>query len=200
MAGQEPRDVRDPEALSLYWFSQTIGPGRGLEALARALSGLHGNWQLFLRGDLRNHRPWFEATFPLELRSRVILLPTVPNRDLAAHSASHDVGLALEESDVRSRDLTATNKIFEYLRCGLAVVATRTQGQAEVMATCPEAGWLIPPGDSEALRQCLQNLLDASQHVARAKAKAREAAAGPWAWESHVGKLKEALLLAADAS
>jgi len=195
--GQGPRDARAEGALSLYWFSQTIGPGRGLETLARALVGLEGEWQLHLRGELRGHGPWFEATFPPPLRARVVLQPTVPNRDLAAHSASHDVGLALEGTEVVSRDLTATNKIFEYLRCGLAVVATATTGQREVMAACPEAGWTLPSGDADALRQAIQRLLDAPELVARARTAARAAAAGPWAWETHRARLQALLESAA---
>lgn len=197
--GEGPRDKRDPEALSLYWFSQTIGPGRGLETLAKALLNLRGKWQLHLRGELRGHRTWFEATFPQSIRGRVVLQTTVFNCTLAAHSSSHDIGLALEESDLQSRDLTATNKIFEYLRCGLGVVATATRGQEEVMASSPGAGWVVPPNDVEALQNVLQSLLDDRSEVATAKVAAGHAAARPWAWERYSIKLQGALLKAGGA-
>jgi len=187
-------DERDPAALSLYWFSQTIGPGRGLETLAQALLELKGSWQLHLRGELRNHRAWFDAAFPETLRDRVVLHECTSNQDLPAKSVSHDVGLALEIPYSQNKDLTASNKIFEYLRCGLAVVATDTRGQLEVMNACPEAGWIVPSGDVDALRLCLQHLLDGAVDLRRAKKKALEAAAGPWAWENHALHLKELLL------
>ena len=196
--GKAPQDMRDPSALSLYWFSQTIGPGRGLETLAAALIGLRGNWQVHLRGELRNHKVWFESTFPFSLRARVFIQPTVSNRELAAHSASHDVGLALEEVFTRNRNVAAGNKIFEYLRCGLAVVATTTLGQLEVMDSCPEAGWVVAPNDCEALRDCLQSVLDHPERLQAAKVKAREAGAGAWAWENYAPRLMQTLQLAVE--
>ena len=195
--GKGVRDERESGAVSFYWFSQTIGPGRGLETLAHALLPLEGDWELHLRGDLRNYHAWFEANFSQEIRHRVKLHALVPNAELAERSASHDVGLALEEPYCRNKEFTASNKIFEYLRCGLAVVATDTRGQCEVMAACPDAGWVIPSGDIDALAKCLQRIIDKPKCLQSAKAKALDAAASSWAWENHSLRLKEALLACA---
>jgi len=178
-------DDRKKDCVSFYWFSQTIGPGRGLEVLADALTHLKGEWQLHLRGNLNNRMDWFEATFTEAIRDRVIIQPIVPNHLLPAHSASHDVGLALEEPFCKSRDLTATNKIFEYLRCGLAVIATETSGQREVMQHCPDAGKLIPSDDPVALISSMQEFLDNPELVSRGKAAAKEAASDQWSWEKY---------------
>lgn len=192
------RDQRDPSAVSFYWFSQTIGPGRGLESLAKALPGLKGNWQLHLRGSLRNYGTWFDSTFPREIRNRVMLQDMVPNFELRSRSASHDVGLALEVPLSSSRDLTATNKIFEYLRCGLAVIATATQGQIEVMEQCPRAGWVIAPDDVANLLAVMQGCLDDPARLKEAQAAASEAAAGPWAWEKFEPRLQQLIREAVD--
>lgn len=183
--GVGPRDQRDPEAVSFYWFSQTIGPGRGLEALAKALPMLTGNWQLFLRGDLRFYRDWFEETFPESARSRIHLLSSVSNADLPIYTSSHDVGLALEEPHCVNRDLTATNKIFEYLRCGLAVVATSTKGQVEVMSKCPDAGWVVPPSDSSVLAKALQAAIEDQEMMSNRKLSAKNAAREIWSFEQY---------------
>ncbi len=178
-------DQRDPKAVSFYWFSQTIGPGRGLELLSDALTHLKGDWQLHLRGKLHTRTNWFESTFPKEIRDRVIIQPIVPNHLLPIHSASHDVGLALEEPFCKSRDLTATNKIFEYLRCGLALIATETSGQREVMKHCPDAGCLIPSDDPVSLISALQSFLDEPERVTKGKESARAVAADQWSWEKY---------------
>jgi glycosyltransferase involved in cell wall biosynthesis len=115
------------------------------------------------------------------------------NHDLASLSSSHDVGLALEGVDLPSRNLTATNKIFEYLRCGLGVIATETKGQEEVMQKAPGAGWMVKSGEVASLHRVIQRLLDDPSAVRLAKDRAREAGAGPWAWESHSPKLAAAL-------
>ncbi|MDA7881486.1 glycosyltransferase [Akkermansiaceae bacterium] len=178
-------DQRDPDCISFYWFSQTIGPGRGLEILGQALTQVSGNWQLHLRGNLNNRQAWFEQTFPESIRDRILIHPPVANKDLPRHSASHDVGLALEIPYCKNKDLTASNKVFEYLRCGLAVIATDTSGQREVIERCPKAGWLLPAEDLDALTKRLQACLSNPSGLTEAKDHAAQAAAGPWAWESY---------------
>jgi glycosyltransferase involved in cell wall biosynthesis len=117
----------------------------------------------------------------------------VSNRNLARHSASHDVGLALEIPHCSSRDLTATNKIFEYLRCGLAVIASDTCGQQEVMDGCPKAGWMVPADDSEKLAEIMQKCLHDRPALAQARKESRKAGRDIWAWENFSSQLGEAL-------
>jgi len=188
-AAAGPRDAHDDEAVSFHWFSQTIGPGRGLESLARALPLLRGRWIVTLRGALRSHSEWFERTFAPWVGSRVFVLEPVDNRELLARTMSHDVGLALEEPYCESRDLTATNKLFEYFRAGLAVIATRTRGQAEVMMQAPEAGRLVTPADHGELASAMQTVID-DRNLLHAQRKL-SACAGQttFAWESHVENL-----------
>jgi glycosyltransferase involved in cell wall biosynthesis len=191
------KDSRSSSALSFYWFSQTIGPGRGLETLGAALMQVRGDWELHLRGDLRNYQSWFESAFPSMIQDRVKLHGPVTNAELPLASSCHDVGLASEEPHCPSRDLTATNKIFEYLRCGLAVIATQTAGQEEVMSACPDVGWRVPPGDVEALRGVLQSCINDRESVMRARECALVAASSRWAWESFEGKMADLLRKAA---
>jgi glycosyltransferase involved in cell wall biosynthesis len=178
------RDERGDE-ISFYWYSQTIGPGRGLEVLGQSLERIKGTWRLRLRGTLCAGDRWLDEAFPATIRDRVEVLPPVSNKDLLTMHQSHDVGLALEIPYCRSRDLTATNKIFDYLRAGLAVIATDTAGQLEVMAGCPDAGWLVPAGDVEALAMALQEAIDAPRELPRRKQAALDAAESLWSWERY---------------
>lgn len=186
-------DRRDTATVSFYWFSQTIGAGRGLEVLAKALENLRGNWQLHLRGNLRLQDAWFEATFPHVIRDRVILHGSTSNTELPLRSSAHDVGLALEIPYCRSRDLTATNKIFEYLRCGLAVVATDTMGQREVLRRVPKAGWIVASGDISDLTRTLQECIDKPAQLAVVKAEAATAGRTIWSWDAWSKVLQDAL-------
>lgn len=184
-----PRDPRPEGIVSFHWFSQTLGPGRGLETLALALPRLRGDWHLCLRGALRSHREWFEGTFDEASRARIHLADPVPNAELLARTMSHDVGLALEEPTCPSRNLTATNKLFEYFRAGLAVIATRTRGQEEVMDRCPGAGILVPPGDAPALARAMQVFLDDPARLDHCRQTALRAGGETWSWEQHVAAL-----------
>ena len=97
--------------------------------------------------------------------------------------ARHDIGLALEQSDIVSRDLTVTNKILQYLNAGLAVVATPTAGQREILGRAPDAGRLVDFADSTAAAADLDALLADRSALARHQAAARRAAAETYCWE-----------------
>jgi glycosyltransferase involved in cell wall biosynthesis len=180
-------------AVSFYWFSQTIGPARGLEALAAALPLLRGDWVLHLRGALGAHDAWFDALFPAALRARIHVLPPVSNAELPARSRAHDVGLALELPYCANKRLTASNKIHEYLRVGLAVIATATEGQAEVLRASPGAGMLVEAGDAAALAAAMQRLIDAPDALRECKRRSAEAGARVWDWSRFEPRLREAL-------
>ena len=186
-------DVVDASAISFYWFSQTIGPGRGLETLARALPLLRGDWQLNLRGSIHGYREWFESVFPLEIRARIQCLDPVTNAALPARTRSHDVGLALELPYCPNKELTASNKIHEYMRAGLAVIATNTRGQAEVMHASMGAGVLVAAGDHEALAAAMQRMLDEPGHLRACQQHAAEAGRTVWDWARHEPILLRAL-------
>lgn len=186
-------DERNRQAVSFYWFSQTIGPNRGLEVLARALPSLKDDWELHLRGNLEAHGDWFLHEFDEATRDRIYLHPSVSNAALPWHTGCHDIGLALEIPHCPSRDLTATNKIFEYLRCGLGVIATSTRGQLEVMAQCPSAGWIVPPEDEEALAKAMQHCINDPDGVRNAKIAAKNASEVVWNWERYSSKMADVL-------
>ncbi|MEM9017569.1 MAG: glycosyl transferase family 1 [Verrucomicrobiota bacterium] len=179
--------------LRFYWFSQTIGPERGLEELAEAVEGLPGNWEIHLRGNLRGYQDWFDETFLAVPRDRLFLHAPVSNADLSAESAEFDIGLALEKPISRSRDLTASNKIFEYLRSGLAVIASKTKGQLEVMERSPKAGWLVDLEDPDSLRDLLSRCLGDPSSVQRAREGALLAAEEIWNWDSYDEQIRNEL-------
>lgn len=186
-------DTIDGSAVSFYWFSQTIGPGRGLEALAQALPLLRGDWQLNLRGAMRGYQDWFEDTFQGEVRARIHCLDPVTNAELPARTRSHHVGLALELPYCPNKVLTASNKIHEYLRAGLAVIATDTRGQDEVMRASPGAGVLIGAGDPCALAAAMQRMLDDPHHLRECRQHAADAGRTVWDWARHEPVLLRAL-------
>ena len=83
--------------ISLYWYSQVIGPGRGLRRAVQALSLLDDTIHLSLRGA------WRES-FRTELLAlaeeqgvwdRLHHLPPAPPAQLVERAAQHDIGLAL---------------------------------------------------------------------------------------------------------
>lgn len=152
--------------IRLHWFSQTLGPGRGLEFLLEALSGVTGDWHLTLRGDdPTRFGESLIARLPERLRSRVELAPTVPSPLLPAKIAEHDVGLALETVAIPNKDVTVSNKLFQYLSAGLAIIATGTAGHREVLSQAPLSASIVNPDDPDQLRAALQVLVNDRSRV-----------------------------------
>lgn len=187
-------DRPDRTLPSLHWVSQTIGPGRGLDTLCAALRQVKHPVAVHLRG--RASAPdeaWLRAQFPDDLGHRLYLHALVPPSELLSRIAEHDIGLALEESDPPSRDLTVTNKILHYLLGGLAVVATDTQGQVEVAAAAPDAVRLCRSGEVEGLAQQIDALVSQPVVLSEAKAAALLAAHDPFCWERQAEVLIESV-------
>lgn len=187
------RDRLDFDRTSLHWFSQTIGEGRGLEGLCHALHYIEAPVQLHLRGrSSQETRERLLKLVPPQLREFVFFHDTVANDELPFRIAEHDVGLALEPREIVSRNLTITNKFFQYLTAGLAVVASNTAGQVEAMQRCQEAGTLFDDGDPSSLARALNSLLSDRESLASAKAAALDASREVFAWELEAPKVVRA--------
>ena len=155
---ERPLRIRSTDAsgpLLLYWFSQTVGLGRGLEDVISALARLDGcDIELHLRGfsrvgDWHNLQRFARhSRVPLD---RIILHDHLPSSEMIRAAANFDIGLALEQAVSKNRELCLTNKIFTYLLAGNALVATATLGQRPLMDTIGEAGFMYEPGDVETL-------------------------------------------------
>lgn len=185
-----PRDADAP--VSIHWVSQTIGPGRGLEELFTAARALKGGFEIHLRGESSQYSGWLDSLADYRLRHRVQIHPPVDNDELLSRIAEHDIGFAGERSEPPSRDLTITNKFFQYLQGGLAVVASCTAGQREGADHASGAVALFPAGDSDALRHVLQRLIDERVKLAAMRAAAWQAGAR-LCWENEAPRLLESV-------
>ncbi len=178
------KDRRNSTRPSLHWFSQTIGAGRGLEELFEALPHLPTELEIHLRGNLdAGGEKWLRNLIPEPWRAKVFTHSLVTNSELLSRIAEHDIGFAGEMKYCRSRNLTVTNKLFQYLLGGLAVIASDTEGQREIAAAAPEAVSLYPSGNAQALAAALNRLLDSREALLRSKAASLRAAEEKFCWE-----------------
>jgi len=191
MSTNDPTMERPKDApISIHWFSQTIGPGRGLEQLFQALEGVRGSWELHIRGNLKGYEHWLEQSCPTEVKERLRVHEQVENEELLSRIAEHDIGFAGEEKTPKSRNLTITNKLFQYLQGGLAVVASDTKGQIEAAQKAGGAVQLYVAGSVDSLRRILIPLLGNSSKITHMKTDAWKAGAR-LSWENEALKYKE---------
>ena len=172
------------------WFSQTLGPGRGIEEFLAAWRATSQPSRVLLVGEAA---PAYVAellgALPAERRDRLTVQGLVAPDALPALLAQQDVGLALEPTSPRNKDLTISNKILQYLNAGLAVVATPTAGQSEVLARVPGAGVLLPAEAPEATTRMLDDLLRDRAALELRQQAARRGAEEFFCWEREAPRL-----------
>lgn len=176
------------------WFSQTIGPGRGLELFFAAWARTTHPSEVYLLGDERpDYRAKLLARLPAARRGDVHFIPLVTPEQLPDKLAEFDIGLALEPRWPLNRNITITNKILQYLNAGLAVIATDTAGQQEIMRAAPESGLLITAHETTEYAQKLDALLGDPARLRATQLAARAAAAREFCWEQETPRLLAAV-------
>ena len=194
------RDRMSRNRPSIHWFSQTLGCGRGLEDLLAALPLVNYDAEVHLRGHPADgFLEWLAGAVPEKWRGRIFVHDLVSESELISRVAEHDIGFAGEMKHCRSRDLTVTNKILQYLLAGLAVVASDTTGHREVTIQAPGAVSLYSSGDFAALAARLNALLASPELLSGAKSAALRAAERTFCWERQEKKLLEAVSYALGA-
>jgi glycosyltransferase involved in cell wall biosynthesis len=181
---------RKGEALSVYWFSQTVGLDRGLQDALWAIGLLETPVQLHIRGTLYDEveRELRSIAEEEGVAEQVYFHPQVPPDELLSRTAEHDVGLALEQGHTPNRALCVTNKLFYYPLAGMPMAATDVPGQRRLLKEHPTFSGLYEPGDAEGLAEVLRRWTDRDA-LENAKSRALEVARSHWNWEREKEKL-----------
>lgn len=169
--------------LRIFWFSQTLGPNRGLEVVIKALNLLpDACLELHLLGTCT---ALYKKSL-LNLASKpeqIFFIPPVSLPEIFRLASQFDIGLASEVPLCENRDLCLTNKIFTYLLSSLCIVASDTQAQKQFCEQyfCQP---LIYRYDCEkSLANVLQALYANTGFVAKCKEEAHDLAFTRLNWE-----------------
>jgi len=133
--------------LRLFWFSQTVGTNRGLEQVIEAM-GLckrHAIELHLLGAHTVEVKAYFnDIAHKNGLKKEVIFYyPPVTEKEIFAFAKQFDVGLATETGYPKNRDICLTNKIFTYVKAGLATLASNTTAQRLLMESFPNMGYVF---------------------------------------------------------
>ncbi|MCQ6957291.1 hypothetical protein [Mucilaginibacter aquariorum] len=174
------------EPLKLFWFSQTIGPGRGLEQFISLCGVFQNQLEFHLLGNINEGYKRLLCSL-LPKQHQLYFHHLVDEHHLACKIATFDIGLALELNTPLSRNYTITNKFFQYIQAGLPVIATETEGQYEAFARY-KPGFMLrqQPTGSEIAR--LKKWLNDPVALSEAKNRAVEAAKC-YTWKIESAKL-----------
>ncbi len=186
-----PRGTTTPGP-SLYWFSQTIGPDRGLECAVRAIARSRSRPHLYLRGTPANG--FLDHMRAIAKQSGVaahlhILPPALPG-EMVDLAAAYDVGLAGETGHTPNRKIALTNKQFTYLSAGIPMVMSDVVAHRSIAPALGKAAVLYSIDDPANLAAALDSFLDTPKGLAAARSDAWHLGQGRFNWEQE----QEALL------
>lgn len=180
------------EHLCLYWFSQTIGPGRGLEDVIKAMAISKNKTKLFLQGrigdeylgELTNLMKYCGVN-PLDL---VFLDSCMPD-DLVKFASKYDVGLCLEQKVPENRNICLTNKLFTYLWSGLSIIGTETDAQKLISDDLGNAMWTYLDSDVKSLSNRIDFLSENLKALHDSKKSSRSLFHKKYNWDQEKKKL-----------
>jgi len=183
---QQGLNLNNNDELNLFWFSQTIGKGRGLEDVIIAINNLkNSKIKLSLLGNISGlTRNYFNkmADFKIEY-----LNPRSEDQ-LFNLASTFDIGLALEPAFCINNDLALSNKLFIYLIAGLQIIASNTKAQERFTAENPGISEIYDIGNANELANIIFYFLENKTYLNNGKKCAYQAAKNQFNWELEQNK------------
>ena len=170
--------------LKLFWFSQYIGPHRGLELVVKALNELEDQEiTLTLLGNCQSEKYRQNLVSLAKRPERIKFMNAVPPEEVFRIAANHDIGLALEFPGNLNRQFCLTNKMFTYLLAGNGILASDTEAQSEFLQQNTGMGFLYRHDDPHDLATKIRMLYQDRQLLHACRANAQKAGAERFNWE-----------------
>jgi hypothetical protein len=173
-----------PNVLRFYWFSQTIGAGRGLEDVIHAAGALATPCELHLRGSSANGYMARLQALASERAPSLTVCHHAPAAPDAMVDACRDftIGLATEPGHTANNALSLSNKALTYPLAGLPVVLTDTPGQRALQADLGAGGLSYRAGDAASLAASLEEWIRSPRALRDAGEASWQAARRRWHW------------------
>ena len=178
--------AHDATPPSVYWFSQTLGPGRGLETLLEAAAQSRSKPHVHLRGaPSAGYTETLTAlASDLGIADRLHLLDPIEPDLLERAAADHAIGYVGELAETRNRQIALTNKLFSYLSSGLAVIASDIPAHRAIAPDLGNTIRLFPAGDAAALAGCIDAWLADPATLQAARISAWTLGQTRFSWET----------------
>jgi hypothetical protein len=190
-----------PQFPSIYWFSQTIGPDRGLECAIRAIGLSAARPHLHLRGHIsvKYRRTLLDLAQHAGVEMRIHLLPPAAPTQLEILAAQFDVGFVGETGQTPNRRIALTNKLFSYALAGIPALLSDIPAHQAIAAEAGDAVALFRTNDPYSLAGVIdQLLLGPAEGLAKVRAAAYQLGQKLWNWEAEQVALMECVAATAD--
>lgn len=165
-----PPAQRDPGRALTIGTAGRLVPEKGLDILLRAAAGLPGIWRLRIAGEGPERGALERLALELGVAGRVMFDGAIPSMQMPAYLRELDV-LVLPSRTLPRWKEQFGRILVEAMATEVAVVGAAS---GEIPNVIGEAGLIFPEGEAEALRGCLQRLLQEPGLRDRLGARGRE--------------------------
>jgi len=185
------------DTLLLVWHGMSIyfNNTRGVHILLKAVARCQRKVHLVLQGLIPAEQKVVFETYlrELHLQGKVSLLPPAEPYQIVASLRGYDVGLIGELAQEENQQLTSSNKLFDFLNAGLAVIASDLPGLNETIKEY-KTGYTYPSGDYLKLAELIDSLAFDRRTLADFKKKSKDIAEKELFWEHDYDKVWESML------
>ena len=184
----------------VLWYHGSIVPGQFPDSVIKALTRLPKNVSLRFAGyETIGHPGYVERLMVLAttlgVRERIEYIGTTgTRRDLFAEAAKCDIGLVLFARKFREPMAGASNKPFDYMACGLALLMPDTQEWKEFYEN-EGFGRSCNPNKPQAIVSAIEHWIRATHELRRIQAAVRMRMLEQWNYDEQF-KTVLALLVA----
>lgn len=183
----EIEERRSNADLSLFWFSQTIGKGRGLETVIKAMgiiSDIPITFTLLGNVSVEIKDYFLSIAAKANVASdRIKFIEPVIESEIFHIASTFDIGIGSEISNLLNREFCLTNKIFTYVLAGNALVLSDTMAQRKFLKDYLSIGKLYKNNDPDSLAAILYEYATNSEILKQHQNNARKLGLTELNWE-----------------
>jgi len=171
---------------------KTMGEDKGLREIIKALAGLPPDVFLLAVGGLGTELQFYEKEAEKILgKDRAAFRPSVPRKELSFLEESCDILLMPFPDTVHYRFFMSPLKMFEYMASRRPIVATGLPSIREVLSESRAV--LVPPGDTERLKEAIKYLLN-NPEIGQKLADNAFTAVKEYTWDKRAEKIYQFMI------
>ncbi|MFA6979409.1 MAG: glycosyltransferase [Ignavibacteriaceae bacterium] len=177
-------NLENDEIILLY--QGVILPGRGLNNIFNIMDQL-GNCVLIILGDGEYEGKCRQIVREKKLTNKVFFFGKVTQNELLKYTSGADIGLALIENLSLSYYYALPNKMFEYIYCGLPVIASNLP-QMKAVIEKYNVGLCVNSEDSNEIKSVINMMASDDKYRKKLSANCKEAS-HELNWNNEIKKL-----------
>ncbi|MFN7737042.1 MAG: hypothetical protein ACK5O8_13045 [Pirellula sp.] len=187
----------------VLWYHGSIVPSQFPKVIVDAIAILPGNYSLKFAGyETIGNRGYISDFLDYAqsrgVAKRVKYVGTIPTRtELFEWASKCDIGLALFDREFREPMVGASNKPFDYLACGLGVLANGTEEWKSFFRDVPSVIH-CDPSDAESIARVLLEIHSDRKLFADARAFGTTRMLSDWYYEKQFEKVLDEIESAPD--